>query len=156
MRWFFDLVTAIFRRRRQRRMDLLRYWDGAGWRYGDPFLLYRALWNHPELNIEAQAPLVDAGQEPETTVFVTALAEIFGVQRWDPATRRGLTDWEVLDCFQQLNEYMVALKKNISGSQTSLPPTGSESSTGTEAAESSAVDGAVEDSPPFPPGATNS
>lgn len=111
MRWFFDLVTAIFRRRRQRRMDLLRYWDGTGWRYGDPFLLYRKLWSHPELNIEAQAPLVDAGQEPETTIFVTALAEIFGVERWDPDTGRGLTDWEVLDCFQQLNEYMVALKK---------------------------------------------
>jgi hypothetical protein len=110
-------------------MDLLRYWAGDGWRYGDPFAIYRKLWNHPELNIEAQAPLVDAGQEPETTIFVTALAEVFGVERWDPETRRGLTDWEILDCFQQLNEYMLALKKNTSGWPTSSPPTESESLT---------------------------
>lgn len=121
-------------------MDLLRYWDGTGWRYGDPFLLYRKLWSHPTLNIEAQAPLVDAGQEPETTEFVTSLAEIFGVERWDPDTGRGLTDWEVLDCFQQLNEYMVALKKNTSGSPTSLPPTESASSMAAAAEEAAAGD----------------
>jgi len=44
----------------------------------------------------------------------------------------------------------------LSAVERVLPPTGSESSTGTEAAELAAVDGAVEDSPQSPPEVTNS
>lgn len=129
MRWIVDLVTAIFRRRRQRRVELFRYWSGTRWRYGDPFRLYRGLWNDPELNLEIQAPLIDAGQEPESSVAIEAMARVFGIERWDPQTERGATDWEILDVFSQLNDYMLGLKKNTNGQPISLPPTDSESST---------------------------
>lgn len=133
MRWIFDFVSAIARRRRQRKRELLRYFDGRRWRYGDPFALYRAIAAHPTLNLEAQAPLIDLGQEPETSIAVEAIAEVFGLQRWNAESGAGLTDWEILDCLEQLNRFLLGVKKNTNGQPISSPPTESASSTGPEA-----------------------
>jgi hypothetical protein len=119
-RW---LISLLSRRRRLKSRNLLRYWDGRRWRYGDPFRIWRQLQGHPKCNIETMAPLAEVGQEPETTIVVEAIAEVFGVPRWNDATGEGLTDLECLDLLSGLVEWFDGLKKNYSRGLTSLPPT---------------------------------
>jgi hypothetical protein len=111
----FGLFSSVLRKRRERRWQnerlLLVYWDGQRERRIDPYRAYRQLQAHPEIDLEAIAPLVDQGQEPETTQLVNALADVFGVCRYDDATGRGLTDWEIIDLLAALNEFLLALKK---------------------------------------------
>lgn len=111
-------------RRRLAQRGLFRYHDGQRIRWGDPFALWRGLVNHPEMNLETMAPLVDEGQEPETSIVLNATAEVFGVQRWDSQAGAGLTDWEILGLLTALQEYLAALKKNTSPGRTSAEPTG--------------------------------
>jgi hypothetical protein len=54
---------------------------------------------------------------------VGVVARVFGVSRWDDSSQTGLTDWEVLDLFGDLNEYLLAIKKKYSPGPTSPPPT---------------------------------
>jgi hypothetical protein len=125
------LKTRLERRRLQDR-GLFRYHDGTRTRYADPFVVWRALNNHPEMNLEKQADFVDIGQEPETTTVVKAFCDVFDVKRWDDTKRTGLMDWEILDLINQLEGFLAPLKKNISLGQTSSPPTESASLTGSE------------------------
>lgn len=121
------LFSKIFGRstaRRQRQRELFEYWDGEKLRRGDPFRLWRALNNHSKMNLE-NAPLVDKGEEPETTIFVKAIAEVFNVKRWDGES--GLTDWEMLRLLFDFSDFNIALKKNTSPMPISSPPTDSES-----------------------------
>ena len=120
-------VFGWIRRRRLARRELLRYWDGTAWRLGDPFGLWRALKHHPTITINEHWDAANQGDEPETTELVTAIAEVFGVARFDGAA--GLTDWEILDLFAVLMDYLDVLKKKHNPSPTSSPPTGSGSST---------------------------
>lgn len=130
-------LGTIFSRWRLRRATkqrlLFQYHDGKQTRYGDPFGLWRALHAHPTLNLERDADALDRGEEPAATQAITALCQIFGVQRWNEQTGRGLTDWEVCDLIVQLQQYLDALKKNTSAGPTSPEPTGLPSSTGQEA-----------------------
>jgi len=126
-------MFGFWRRRRQRKAvqarALFSYWDGTRWRYTDPFLAWRRLDNHKTLSLDAMAPLADAGKEPETTIMVEALCEVFDVRRWDEATTTGLTDWQVLNLLVELEGYFEGLKKSINPGPTSPEPTDSASST---------------------------
>jgi hypothetical protein len=104
---------------------LFRYWDGRRWRYGDPFLLWRAIMNHPTVHFENALPLVDDGVEPETSQVVVALYEIFAVEPWDEHRRTGLTQWEILAVLGAFNLYLELLKKSTSPGPTSSPATAS-------------------------------
>jgi hypothetical protein len=128
----FQWLKTRRERRRLQDRGLFRYHDGTRVRYADPFVLWRALNNHPKMNLKTQADFVDVGQEPETTIVVTAFCDVFDVQRWDDGKRTGLMDWEVLDLINQLEGFLAPLKKNISPGQTSSPLTESESSMGSE------------------------
>lgn len=129
MRFLFDLWT----RWKLRKRLLFRFHDGSRWRYADPLRVVRAYDVHPKLNVAEMAPLVDAAKEPETTIFVEATCEIFGVQRWDG--RRGLADHELLNLYEQFGAYIVALKKN-----TSPPPTSSPTSADPGASQPPAIE----------------
>jgi len=120
------------RRRRLARRELLRYWDGTRTRYGDPFLLWRALTHHDTIQLGTHWDAAENGEEPATTELVTATAEIFGVSRFvqeATGTASGLTDWELMGLLEQLVDYIDALKKKHNPQPTSSPPTDSESST---------------------------
>lgn len=112
------------------RRGLLPFFDGIRQRWADPFLVWRALYNHPVVNLEKHGAAADEGSEPETTEYIKAIVEVFGVQRWDDVTRTGLTDWEILHLIPQLSSHLVALKKNTSPGPTSSPPTEPVSSSG--------------------------
>ncbi len=121
-------VFAWIRRRRLARRELLRFWDGTAFRYGDPFLLWRRMKHHDKVEIDAELwTAANDGSEPETTQLVEIVAETFGVAHFDG--EKGLTDWEVLDLYAGLLDYLVELKKKHNPTPTSSPPTDSESST---------------------------
>ena len=124
-------IFGWIRRRRMNRRELLRYWDGSAFRYGDPFLLWRRLKHHETLTIDAELwQAADRGDEPECTQLVKAVAETFGVDRFDG--ERGLSDWEILDLYAMLLDYLDTLKKKHNPQPISSPPTDSESSTSPE------------------------
>ena len=125
--WFARWLEA--RRRRKSRL-IFKYWTGDRWKYGDPMLLWRKIVNHPGFNLE-HGPLVDRGEEPETTAWAIGLADVFGVERWNPDTQTGLTDWEILDLLPQLTAYMETVKKKYSPGPISPAPTDLASSTST-------------------------
>jgi hypothetical protein len=137
------------RRRRLRERALLRYWDGSIWRHGDPFAIWRKLINNADVNWEAVAPLVDTGQEPETTQAVQAICEAFDVRRWDEASGTGLTDWEITQLPGALDAYFDEQKKSISPGPTSSGPTAGESSSVPE--PRSSTTSFSSDSPSVPP-----
>ncbi|HWA97913.1 MAG TPA: hypothetical protein VG713_05450 [Pirellulales bacterium] len=83
-------------------------------------MLWRGIVNHAEFNIETMPELVDTGQEPETSICLKAIDEVFGVHAIDDATGAGLTAWERLDLLASLSDYLEALKKNI-GAMPTLP-----------------------------------
>ncbi len=115
------------RRRRLARRELLRFWDGAAWRYCDPFLVWRALKHHDTVNLDTHWAASEDGDEPETTELITAVATAFGVGRFNGES--GLTDWELLDLLSKFVDYIEKIKKKRSPSLTSSEPTDSGYST---------------------------
>jgi hypothetical protein len=107
---------------------LFRFHDGRQTRAVDPFKVWRELRNHPTFDFQSKLPLVDKGLEPATTDCVNALCDIFGVERWNEAWERGLTDWEILNLLDYHAQFLDTLKKNINGGPISSPPTDSASS----------------------------
>jgi hypothetical protein len=122
MNWWSD-------RKIKKRRGLFRYHDGSRWRYADPFAAWRSILNHPTFNIETMAHEIDAGGEPETTICIEAMCEVFDLKRWDKYSATGLTDWQVLAVLDQFDTYLTSVKKNSSRGQTLSEPTASESST---------------------------
>jgi hypothetical protein len=125
-KWFRD-------RRLKKRRSLFRYWNGEKHVYADPFKVWRAILNHPKFNVETMAYLVDEGAEPETTVCVEAMCEIFNVSRWNSENTTGLTDMEIIAMLDSFDLYLGSVKKNSSLGVTSSVHTELESSSSKEA-----------------------
>ena len=120
------------RRKIEQARLIFEYFDGQQWRYGDPFALWRALVNHETFNLTNHLPAVDRGEEPESTIAVEAITEVFGLVRWDSRGGRGLTDGQVIDILTELAVYLEELKKKRSPGLTSSFPLAGESSNATE------------------------
>ena len=104
------------------------YYDGERKRYADPFGVWRKLVNHPKFNMQEMTPLVEMGEEPETTICIEAVVEVFGIKRWNPVTHTGLTDMQVLIVLDRFDNFLGAIKKNFVYGSTSSPTTDLESS----------------------------
>jgi len=111
---------------------IFQYYDGQRVRYGDPFAIWRALTQDPEINLDRIAPEDDSGHEPETSQFLSLLRRVFDVKPFDEASGAGLTDWQTLNLVGHLRAYTVQVKKNSRPGPTSPPNTDSVSSTGQE------------------------
>jgi len=108
----------ILRERRQlKKRALFRYHDGSRERRADPAEIWRKLLGHPQMQFAEMMPLAEQGREPESSIVLTALGEIFAVHLWDEASQSGLTTWEILDLVRQFDDYLTALKKSTSPSQ---------------------------------------
>ncbi len=123
LRW---LKSWLLRRRSQADRLVYPYYDGKQVRMGDPFQLWRGMVNHSKLNMDTMLEAVDIGQEPETTIAVEAITEVFGLSRLDTYTGIGLTDGQVLDVLLDISNYFDELKKKHSRGQTLSSPTVSE------------------------------
>jgi hypothetical protein len=122
-------LKRLFTRGRFRNRLLFRYHDGTRWRYGDPYKLWREMWNptgagHKCL-LKEHAPAFDSGQEPETTLLIEAICKVFGLKRFDPESGEGVTDWEAKNILNVLSDYIDEVKKNTRASPTSPEPTAS-------------------------------
>jgi len=127
--WPFTIIGRWLRKRRRRRsLALMRFWDGERFRYADPFLVWRRIYSDPDVDLQAIAPLADAGHEPEATQAIDLIARAFEVQRFDEATQTGLTDWEICGLLNDMDAYMEAVKKKYNFGPISPEPTASESS----------------------------
>lgn len=115
------------KRRLERGRLLFRYYNGRSRVAADPMQLWRALLNHPSLNLENAGAILDAGKEPESSELLQVLADIFGLVRFDPKTGAGLTDLEIVDVAGQFNEYMDIIKKKLSPGPMPPPRGDSES-----------------------------
>lgn len=109
-------LRRAWQQRRTRGRALFSYHDGARLRRADPAELWRKLLNHTRMNFADMLPLAHQGQEPEATIVLEALAEIFRVERWDDQSGRGLTNWELLDLVREFDEYLTELKKTLNPS----------------------------------------
>jgi hypothetical protein len=99
-------------RRRLRRRGLYEYFDGRQWRFVDPYALFRRITTDATVNLAEIGPAAQQGREPEVTQLAEFVCGHFEVQRFDPATRVGLTDAELLGLLSDFWGYVEALKKN--------------------------------------------
>ena len=132
-------ILNCWKMRRYQSRGLFAYVVNGRVKALDPWRIVRALNEHPTLNLERDWPMIQAGQEPETSGFVKAAAEIFGFERLSP-DGRGLTDGEAVVLMSAFVRYLLDLKKNTSPGPTSSAPTA----------------GASSSTSPTPPGAGNS
>jgi hypothetical protein len=108
---------------------LFGFWDGNKTRYVDPFKTHRALWNHDDLpDVAEMAGLFDTAQEPEASLYISAVADVFGVKRWDAETETGLSDYEIVRIMNSMYEWLDDQKKSGDGSATQSDATDGESS----------------------------
>jgi len=154
-------------RRRERQRALFVFYDGTQERRADPARVWRALINHAEMNFEDHMPLADQGHEPEVSIVLKAIREVFEVSAWDNRTLTGLTDWETLDLIRQFDEYLDELKKStdpsqmpyllsVYGSSTAPEPPSGPTSSSAGSSSSNDASPTVEASPSSEPSATPS
>jgi len=110
-------------RRRLKGRGLFCFHDGQRYRYVDPLRMWREIECHEKFNLETDPPLVAARQEPESSHFISAMCEAFGIERFDDETHRGMIDEELMELFVKLADFLGAVKKNIDTGQTSPPDT---------------------------------
>ena len=129
-----NLLSRWIRNRARRRQNIWRFFDGRRWKWVDPYRIWRGIINHPHFNL-ADLPLIEQGEEPQTTIGIEAVCELFGIQRWSPERGDGLTDEEILAVLVDFLEYLEDLKKKRSPLQTWRPPTEPQSSAPPECPE---------------------
>lgn len=112
-----------FRRRRL----FFRYHDGRRWIAADPLPLYRRIVREAD-RLAVLGAGFDEQRDPEADEFVALLAEIFALQRYDPATGIGLTDTEVAAVFQQFDAFLQEVRARFFRGSTSQPTTAGGSS----------------------------
>jgi len=67
------------------------------------------------------AAAFDEQKDPEAEEFVSLVAEIFGLRRYDPQTGRGLTDAEIAAVFQQFDAFLQEVRERFFPGSTSQP-----------------------------------
>jgi hypothetical protein len=106
-------MLRIYRRWRLKRSGaLFRYYNGRRIVWGDVLYLYRRILHH-DPDIVSLLPAVDEQKEPETSEFLKAIEEIFGLRRFDPETGSGLTESEIVVLFQRFLHHLEHLKKKV-------------------------------------------
>lgn len=109
-----------FRRwRHNRRRAIFQFWDGRTLRRVDPQVVWRALKNHPEFNIDRDLEFHDAGHDDATQLCIAATRAAFGVLEFDG--RSGLTEDETIELLGNFGAWTAAVKKNISPPPISSP-----------------------------------
>ena len=126
----FGFIKSWLDKRRLGKRGIYSYSDGQRTRYADPFRIWRGIMQHPVMNFREMAPFVDAGQDPECTIVIESLCQVFGVERWDEATRRGLTDWEIVGLASSFFDWDEGQKKSTSPGPIESPPSDPTSSSG--------------------------
>ena len=109
----FGKITSWMERRRLRGRGLFRFFDGRRYRHVDPLRMWREVEHHSEFNLETMPEAVAVRDEKASEAFYAAMCEVFGIERFDDSTGRGMTDEEIMGLLVDLSEFLGAVKKNI-------------------------------------------
>lgn len=110
----------IFRRPKEANRNIFSYWDGYQNQYADPIDIQNRLDLDPVYRGDLHPIHASAGGPEGAKAFeicITAYRNSYRLRPYDPATRRGLTNAEVLELHETFCLYVDALKKNISLTQ---------------------------------------
>lgn len=122
--------------RRKSRREIYPYWDGQKQRFVDPVVAWRAMWEDPDCNPEADfgpATGIDSQGRPaefdpaSQDKVLAMIRRMFGVKSWSENVA-GLTVNETFELLWDFLRYMDSLKKKRDRSLTPSPPTDSTSS----------------------------
>lgn len=105
------------------RSHLFTFYDGQRWRSIDAWRAYREFTTDEQFDLLSQCEAVDQREEPDTTQCIEALCRAFRVERYNPETRTGMADAEILGLMAQFLAYCDAVKKKPSPGLTSPPST---------------------------------
>lgn len=105
---------------------IFEFSDGTKLRRADPMRVWREIQNDPEFNVQTMSALVDAQAEPETSLCLKCLCRVFGVERFDERTGRGLTDGQLLNLLVDFEDYLDTLQKKTRRGPILPSPTESE------------------------------
>lgn len=135
------MLTTLRQFFARRRRAIFRYHDGLRTRFGDPSAHYRALLEHPRFDWAVHPLLIEVpipvGEDPARVkaaekvslealgITADAVREAFDVP---PVAAGGLTELECVRLLAAYADYLVAVKKNISGRQISPEPMAPKSS----------------------------
>lgn len=113
-------ITDVWRRYRRRRSQaLFRFFDGQRTRAVDPLHCWRALDQHAEFSWD-MADEIEAGEPQATEICLKAIAEVFGLKRYDANSGGGLTEAEILNLFGEFGAWMEGSKKKQSHGWTTF------------------------------------
>lgn len=150
--FFTWLRNRRIKRESERRRLLFKYFDGTKERRIDPMRAWREIQNDKEFNLETMSPLMDKQEEPETTTGLNCICKVFGVERFDDRTGKGLTDGQLMNLLADFEGYLHDLQKKTSNGQTlpspTEPPPSSDSQAGPlDPTKPSAASGSVSSEP---------
>lgn len=114
----FGILKRLRERKLRKEREVFTYFDGERFRSLDPWRCYRAFISHPKFEAIDMEEAAE-GIEPHCTDALDAICESFGLERFDMATGRGMTDAEVFDFLSDLHTYMEDLKKKRQSGATS-------------------------------------
>jgi hypothetical protein len=115
------------------------WWGSFRLRGADPWKVYRDITANPELDVlsvlntaandlSGHQDRVD--QHAKIERVIKLVVDSFGVERYNPKTTRGLTDYDILLLVKEFLVYTADVKKNISLGLTLQGPTDSSASNG--------------------------
>ncbi len=113
------IIRWVFNRNRR----IYRYWDGRRRRAADPMVVYQRLLSCDDFDIETTPQLAEAGDLEAAETTADAVRHAFDLPAFNGW--EGLTILECMDLLGVYLGYLLALKKNIRHSPTTLSSTGS-------------------------------
>lgn len=159
IRFFTKLFRRIAIRSANDYREIFRYWDGSRERSIDPLVAFRRLDTHSVFDWESHPILIDQRESAEEMmreegwkaleITVNAVHEVFDTKPYDERDESGLPDAEAVGLLISFSDYLVSVKKNISGGpispQTTAPKSSEKSTTKPESGFSSTGEGKPQD-----------
>ncbi len=111
----------------QKSRAIYRFWNGERFVCRDPMEIYRALKSHKTFDWGVHTQVVE-WDWPVRDIVLDAIREVFGVEKFDPATGKGLLEEETLRLLWDYSYYCLKKNANTNGRQTQPVATAQDSS----------------------------
>lgn len=115
--WLVLLIKSLNPFTPQAKRNIFRYWDGKKWKFADPMVLVRELYEHPKFNFDKHWVGVVQGNPVDIGITAECVRDVFHVDKLDD-NGNGMNESECVFLLSSFCEFNEELKKNIS-----QPPT---------------------------------
>jgi hypothetical protein len=109
---------------------IFNYHDGTRERNDDPLAIRSRLDNHPTYRFDVHPVLAEKGDAAAFEIVLAAICDAFKVERYNPDTKSGMTQTELVQLLIKFGEYLESVKKNIFWMPSSGSSTGEEAPSG--------------------------